>query len=217
MEKRDILVLVDSRGAGLEDRIKKDMQTRHPNLQIKINVTVRTLGGACIDNILKRADERFPDTKHYDIIFVSVGVNNLTNKVPGGNVEPVFDNTPELVETLTDMFTQLKLNLKPRATKVVICQLVGIDFHRYNDFKDEGLWYYQQETLNKSMLVLAHTINFINRADNVTGPWLTGTVHDYVNHKQYNRYAKLKDGLHPRNELKSKWAKLFTDSFLKNV
>ena len=67
------------------------------------------------------------------------------------------------------------------------------------------------------MPLLAHTVHLMNKADNVMGPWITNTVHDYVNHKLYNRYAILKDGLHPKNSLKDKWAKFFTDAIVKNL
>ena len=53
-------------------------------------------------------------------------------------------------------------------------------------------------------------MNFINRTDNLVGPWITGTIHDCVNHKLYNRYAKLKE------VIKTKWSKKFTDAIVKN-
>ena len=66
------------------------------------------------------------------------------------------------------------------------------------------------------MPLLAHTVNLINESSNVIGPWITGTVHDYVNHKLYNRYARLKDGLHPTDLTKEVWAKKFVLAIMKN-
>ena len=81
----------------------------------------------------------------------------------------------------------------------------------------EGLWYYQQRTIKEAMPILAHTVNLINRDENLKSPWITGTIHNYVNHKLYHRYAKLHDGLHPTEITITKWAQLFTEAIVKNM
>ena len=121
-----------------------------------------------------------------------------------------------LIDTITDKITMLKENLARRCKNVIFVQLVGIDISRYNRDTTNGFWYYQQIVINEAMPILAHTINFINKADNVVGPWLTATVHDYVNGNLYSRYGKLRDGLHPSNEMQEKWARLFVKSFRTN-
>ena len=180
-------------------------------------MTVQTLGGARIENIVEKADHRFPEKRQYDIIYTFVGVNNLTIKWYEGKVIPVYDNVPELIETLTDAYIKLKSDLKLRARKIVVCQIVGIDIDEYNKYLSEGYWYYQQNVINSAMPILLHTINLINRDDEFKSPWITGSVHNYVNRKQYNRYANLRDGLHPHKATKVKWAKLFTNSIIENA
>ena len=213
----EIMVLTDSRGNDLEDRIKKDLLARVTVRTETINVTVHALGGARIENILETLDTHFPDKKSYDITYNFVRVNNLTKKGYNGKVTPVFDNVPELVESLTDHYTKLKSDLSLRIRKVIISQIVGIDIDSYNRYYNEGFWYYHQLVINSALPILSHTINLINRDDEVKGPWITSTIHDFVNHRQYNKYAKLKDGLHPHDTTKAKWAKLFVDSILKNI
>ena len=93
---------------------------------------------------------------------------------------------------------------------------MGIDIDMYNKNQEEGRWYYQQKEINNAMPILAHTVNFINKAEELVGPWITGSIHDYKNHKLYHRYAKLKDGLHPRDALKDVWAGKFTKAIVKN-
>ena len=210
------MILTDSRGENLQKDIRADFQKRYPHLQHGVNITVQVVGGARTDNIISKADRRYLKRQTFDMIYTFVGINDLTSKI-NGMVVPNFENVPELVDTLTDSLIKLKSDLSKRARKIVISQFVGIDLDRYNDYVDEGVWYYQQKMINDSMPILAHTINLINRDDNTTGPWITGTVHDYVNHKLYNRYAKLYDGLHPTECLRKKWAKLFTDSIVKNM
>ena len=87
---------------------------------------------------------------------------------------------------------------------------------RYNRELEDGYWYYQQKVIDEAMPILAHTINFVNKADNLVGPRLTGTVHDFVNRKLYNRYGKLIDGLHPTHPTQKKWANLFAKSICTN-
>ena len=144
------------------------------------------------------------------MIMTFVGVNNLTNKVYEGKVEPVFESVSEIMEETTDSYTKLKEDLEDRRPHIVISQIVGIYIDAYNKYVNEGRWFYQQNELNMSMPLLAHTVNFINRTDNLVGQWITGTIHDYVNHKLYNRYAKLKE------VIKTKWSKKFTDAIVKN-
>ena len=149
------------------------------------------------------------------ILFHIVGVNNLTDKVGTRKVEPVYDNIPDLMNDLTDKFTKLKSDLKRRCDFIIISQIVEIDIDTYNKNVNQGRWYYQQQELNRAMPLLAHTVNLINQAENVIGPWVTGTVHNYVNHKLYNRYAKLKDGLHPTDYTKEAWAKKFAQAIVR--
>ena len=216
MEKFSIMIMADTRGAGLDYRIRDLLQNDHQEIAAKIKVTVRSMGRARLENILTKMDLRFPNPPRYDMIYVFAGVNNLTSKTNQGQVEPVFDNIPDLIESLTNGFTALKLNLNQRCEKIIISQIVGIDMDTYNENSDQGRWYYQQNELNDAMPILAHTVNLFNLAENVIGPWITGTVHGYINHKLYHRYAKLKDGLHPSDHTKNVWEKKLKDSIVKN-
>ena len=210
-----VIILADSRGALLQLKIREELQKQYPDLAKGIEVTVRIMEGATLDNLMKKMDSKYPAIKQCDLLYIHTGVNNLTLK-KGSTVQPTFDNIPELVDIMTDKFTVLKNKLSGTCKNIVISQLVGIDLHRYNREVDDGYWYYHQIVINEGMPILAHTINFINRADNLVGPWLTGTVHDFVNGKLYNRYGKLRDGLHPSEHTQSKWAKLFVKSIITN-
>ena len=70
---------------------------------------------------------------------------------------------------------------------MVISQIVGINIDQYNDDHEEGRWFYQQEVINQAMPLLANTVNCINRENELYSPWITNTVHDFLNHKLYNR------------------------------
>ena len=118
----DVLIPADSRGAGLEERIKAAL--RYPLMEKEINMTAHSLGGARIQNIIERNDRRYPESILFDIIYVFTGINNFTVKINNGMVVPVFDNIPDIVENLSNNFSNLKSELKARASKVVSCQTV---------------------------------------------------------------------------------------------
>ena len=210
-----ILVMTDSRGNLLEKEINSSLHEQYPEVEKYIDVTVRVMDGATLDTIIRKMESKYSDFPNYDIVYVHAGVNNLTKKT-GSTVIPMYDNIPHLVDDMTDKFPTLKLTLARKCPNVVIVQLVGIDMARYNREIDNGFWYYQQKVINEAMPILAHTINFVNRADGLIGPWLTCTVHDFVNGNLYNRYGKLRDGLHPSLQTQKKWAKLFVKSIHTN-
>ena len=204
-------------GFKVKEKITSILQQTQPELSTRIDITVRSMGGARIENIVEKMDSRHSGQKYFDIIFAFVGVNNLTRKKDKFRVIHVYETLPELVEVLTDKFTELKLSLADRANKIIISQIVGIDIDTYNKGYHRGRWFYYQHKIDTAMPIIAHTINLINRDDMVIGPWITGTIHDYVNHKLYTQYAKLYDGLHPRENLKTIWAKRFAEAIVKNV
>ena len=45
MARREILILTDSRGGGLESDIQLDLHHKHPDLNRKIDITVHAIGG----------------------------------------------------------------------------------------------------------------------------------------------------------------------------
>ena len=155
MKDTIILITADSRGAGLENCIKLQLQKDYPNDANRIKVTVRSMGGATTGNIITKMDERYPNPPKYDMIMTFVGVNNLTNKVYEGKVEPVNENVSEIMEETTDSYTKLKEDLKDRCPHIVISQIVGIYIDAYNKYVNEGRWFYQRNELNMSMPLLA--------------------------------------------------------------
>ena len=171
--------------------------------------------GAPLDIIIRKINSKYQAKLRCDMLYVHTGVNNLTCKT-GPTVQPIFDNIPDLVDCLTDKITDLKTKLWKQCENVIVAQIVGIDLAQYNHEPNIGIWYYHQRVFDESMPILAHTIHFINRADNLVGPWLMSTVHDYVNNTLYNRYGKLKDSLHPSVHTQEKWDKLFAKSMLSN-
>ena len=174
-----IMIMTDSRGALLQGKIEVELRKQLPQLASEIDVTVKVMEGATLDNIIKKMHVKYGEMPHCDLIYIHAGVNNLTTK-NGPIVQLVFDNIPDLIDTITDKVTLLKSKLHKTFRNVIMVQLVGIEIARYNRETCNGFWYYQQKVINEAMPILAHTINFINKADGLVGPWLTATIHDFV-------------------------------------
>ena len=159
-----VLVMADSSGDQLRMEIQNMLHELHPQLEREIDITVRTMEGATLTNIIKKMESKYTDFPCYDIIYVHAGVNNLTRKC-GCVVNPIYDNIPHLIDDITDKITNLKCQIKFKCKNVVFVRLVGIDMVRYSKQIDDGFWYYQQKVINESMPLLAHAINFVNKAD----------------------------------------------------
>ena len=211
-----LLVMADSRGVDLEKTILYFLHTEHGTQASNIGITFRIMSDAKLDNIVEKMDEQYQSGQFFDLIYVFAGVQDLIKMSPLGKVRPNFDNIPELIDTMANKISVVKQKLRNRASKVAMVQLVGLHLCTYNQVIDDGFWYYAQSVIDDAMPILAHTINYINRADRVVGPRLANTVHEVENNRQHNRYSKLGDGLHPTDRTKAKWAKLFADSIWKN-
>ena len=130
----------------------------------------------------------------YDIIYVMLGVNNLSIRGSDKKVTPRYDDVGTLIEMMTTKYEIFKYQLQPLSKNVVSCQLIGLNLHLYN--KDQNMFVAEQKVINEAMPLLAHTINLINEESHLISQWLTKIVHYRVNHKQYNAYGKLSDGPH---------------------
>ena len=121
-------------------------------LPSNIHVSVHTYPGASIIDVVRRFLHRTDLDSDYVILVA--GVNNLTRlewSYDGSRriARPVFDNTPELVESLTDSFTDAKLLRTDAGFHCIICELTGLDvniynkgvtnYHKHQDIIDEAI------------------------------------------------------------------------------
>ena len=153
--------------------------------------------------------------QHFDLLYIMLGVNNLSRKDRDGNIIPIFKDVPSLMEIMLAKYEILKCQLKEMSSKIVLCQLIGLHIATYNKMPTLDDVY--QQVINEAMPLLAHTLNLVNEDESLVGPWLTKIVHYYTNHKQYNAYGKLTDGLHFSKETKRVVARKIIDSICKNI
>ena len=133
-----------------------------------------------------------------------------------------FNNVPELVDTMDDMYTALKAKLQPYSHRVIVCHLVGLDIltHNISRQKNDGLlivdYPQMQRIVNKAMSFINRSIDSINMSSNVIGPWIEDTIHANIHGKKVHKYLGLHDGLHPDTNTLKLWAKKLMKAFTDN-
>ena len=215
-----IIIFMDSRGKGMEEELRKCIANRDKGKR-KLFITLKYFRGATIQRLalqaqrlLLRRSQGYNWAPH-DIIYIAGGINELTQLIASRYVEPVFKDYGHMITVMTDRFIQTRDTVQTFGRMTVICELVGMDINTYNG--TQGKYNEEQEVITKGIPLLNNTINCINRDLNAKGPWLGDTIHTVVHGRMSTRYGMLADGLHIRDRLKSKWAKLFIASIDKNA
>ena len=129
---------------------------------------------------------------------------------------PVFDNTPELVESLTDSFTDAKLLLTDAGFHCIICELTGLEVNRYN----KGVTNYckHQDIIDEAIPILnIYAMNY----DSLPTPFIQDSIHHKVKKTDLRRktkYAKFKDGLRPDEKTARVWLdQIYAESYQQDL
>ena len=203
--KKQILLLMDSRGANLQKELEQQLPKSKPNMQIKVmykrggNIQTITEIGT---KILSEGD--------YDECLLFAGVNNITRKARYG-CELIFTNIKSMCEELTSEFMNAYTTLKKNCNKVIVCHLIGLDIARYNKASPQA-YMQDQEIINEAVCQINKSINKMNIDHEVKGPWLDDTIHAATCKKVIHKYKRLYDGLHPDENTVKIWAKKIISS-----
>ena len=124
-QPKSVLIVTDSRGKTFDYRIPYMCKY----MDINANVETLILSGSTLNSapgkIIKYLDGRM-----IDMIFLMVGVNNLTHKHLNGHISPRFNEIGNLVDIMTDHVTYAKKELYKAAPNVVICHINGLSLIR---------------------------------------------------------------------------------------
>ena len=209
---------MDSRGVDFDKILLPLLDSSSINVSVKI-LAVR---GATLQSIERKAKEELSNTR-YDMVYVMLGVNNITRLFYKKQIICAFENIPTMVDTMDDLFTVLKTNLSLLAPKIIVCHLLGLDLLVYNLKKkgqDELLtadYPRMQMIINEAVIHINNSINSMNLSSNVIGPWLADTIHSHTNGRIVHKYPRLHDGLHPDSATKKLWAKKLVKSIQDNL
>ena len=216
MLPKSILVTMDSRGKTFDQRLPHICEY----MDLNVNIETLILSGVSIESA---AD----DTLYYlngrmvDLIILLAGVNNLSVKHTNGHITPRYTEIGNLVDTMTDHYTNAKKDLYKAAPNIIIGHLTGLSFLDYNKYHDpyyEGSDYYnQQQVVNNGLIYLNQAITLMNTDSGLVSPWLMDTVHTLSHGVRYNKYLRFFDGIHPTPKTEDLWARLIARAIKTNL
>ena len=145
----------------------------------------------------------------YDQAYIFLGVKLYYEK----QILLAYDNIPDLVDTMDDLYTTLKTNLQKKVHKVIVCHLVGLDLLSCNIAKQGqnplliADYPNMQSIIDEAIPILNRSIDSMNMSSDLVGPWIEDTIHSNINGERVHKYLRLYDELHPSAATKKLWAK----------
>ena len=209
MPNKNILLITDSRGHGMDKALNNVTLHMAPNLQFD----VFHKGGANINSVIPYAIQHARN-KSFDQVYFAIGVNDLTTLHTKGKVTGTFTECGNLVETLENRYDSAVKSLKFLAPKLYY--LIGIDIAKYNKEPHNDSLDEMQTAIDTGIPILNAAIDAINIQNHVLGPWLSNTVHCLINGKRVHKYCMLPGGIHPDERTCNVWAKKLISAALKN-
>ena len=208
-----ILILGDSRTKELCDKIRHEVKELGPGIPIYVEAVHK--GGLNIIGLLDLIKKDYmPQEGKYDFLYFFGGVNDLSEKHPTGKITAVYDDVGHLVSSMFEKLNYARDSLFSYAYRPIICQMVGLNFDKYNELENDQTA--NQKVIDEAIPLLNHAINSLNTDIEAVSPWLGSTVHAIIHKKHHHKYLRLHDGLHPTEELRDIWTKNFAHAILKN-
>ena len=214
----EVLVIADSRGRGLQDRIKESINNE---------VTVLTLCGAGSELAAIKSIETVKILKP-KLIIITTGICDLTwrdrktkiTKLRHDTIRDCAEGVLEALKAAHDILDTLG------DCKISIATLTGLDLTEYNrkdrsqtkhvEYKDHNIENRfrtkDQEMLNEAIIEINKMITVINKKAGVPTTWLGTVIHSYYRKTHHHNYNKLIDGCHPSDDTKLKWVRLIAKS-----
>ena len=134
----------------------------------------------------------------YDIIYVYLGVCNLSKKLSPHNIIPIYSNRYLMCRNLLIDYHTARRRLRPYCNKVIICELTGLNFELYNTASGH-VFPVEQYVINAGVILINQYITAMNSDEGHFSPNLAD-----ITHKQRSEYgnlchrytATMSDGIH---------------------
>lgn len=213
------VVVADSRGRELQEIMKRS--------ESDYDIYVEAMGGAGSELAAIRAIPVI--TRHKpELIIIMTGVCDLTwrnrqNKITAlryREEEECVGGVMRGIESAYEILGAMGQH------KISIATLTGIDLTDYNNprrrqMSEEEYSKYcregkkehpDQNMLNRVVIEVNRRITALNRKHGVPTTWTSTIVHSYYRNTHHHNYKRLRDGCHPDEGTKGKWAKLILKS-----
>ena len=208
----NILIIADSRGAGLQAQLNK---LGHATVKVLIQ------GGAGFEMSVLRS---MADIKSYQpqLIIIISGICDLTVRNRATRVTYLRHTTvKESVEhVLNSAKSALDLLRGLGEYRISLATITGIDLTDYNNPRRKNMTteeyreynshnkrnHPQQDTLNASVLEINRQVTLLNQSNSTPTVWLGGVVHTHSKRKTRHYYIRLYDGCHPDLKTQIEWS-----------
>ena len=205
----NILIIADSRGFALQSQL----QLIDWSL-LGITLHVLAYSGATIRSGVTKALSDMGNMI-FDIIYIFLGTNNLSHKIGLHDIIPIFSNRYQMIRILLMEFATARNRLSPRANRVIICELTGINFWLYNSASQRAFIVDQIE-LDAGIILLNDYIRDFNFQWGVYSPYIASITHKQraePNNLTHRYNATTHDGIHFKLEMNKK----ILDRFILNI
>lgn len=202
-----VLIVGDSRLRHLESRLN--------GTTLNIHFTVKMHPGARMANIALSAMTALSYSDTYHLVVIIGGINDLSKLVytPTKHALPRYGNSHDLTNRTIDLFRESMSKIR-RITEVpvVLSTLAGMDLAKYSPGY-ASLLHPLQRDFNKVLLEINNQIRGINRLENLDTINLAYPVHRCKGGggRYTTQFSLLYDGLHPSEQLLSKWANMIIE------
>lgn len=208
--KPKVLVIADSRGAGLQSRFNQ--YTDKP-----YSVQVLTWKGRGIAAAVKDSDQTL-NWLVPDIVLILAGICNITSlDHRTRQVSLSFTDEDKMLDEYTGKMDAIQHHFKVGKTpRLMFAQLVGMDLATYNNAPAPNP---QQDLLDRTILSVNSSIASFNKNNGMNTPWTASEIHHHrKNGRKITQYQRLaEDGLHLTEELRDKWVFAIDKAIVKSI
>ena len=195
----------------MSDGLYLEIKKRNAN---HVSFNIEQYKGATMGRIYEKVDI-YLDSFPFDVVYLCVGVNNITVKDRVTNqISFTWKTEDDLANHLIghrDKYLELLKKDHPGAI-VVFCPLIGLELCRVMQGSTEE----QQVIVNKAIWRYNVALNKLKEELNFYFPYLAAPVHRMENGQHKSYYHHLPDGLHLSEGINKKWAAQFIKAFDRN-
>ena len=187
-----ILYISDSRGFALRQQVNDlNLAAFH------IDLLILPKAGASIQQAVDHAFQQIGN-QSFDIIYLAAGVNDLSTKIGYRDITPNFCNRYHMVSDLLQKYYKARVLLDMLGDRVVICELIGLNYQLYN-IRDRPFLYQQQE-VDAGIILLNEYIRYMNSERSLYSPNITEYTHKQreTNNLCHRYTLTMRDGIHMR-------------------
>ena len=157
--------------------------------------------------------------KYHDIhVYFLVGIPDITTIVKRGAYQETIlvPSKEELTMTFNEKILDLTSVVKKAASRVCLCKIAPMDIEKWNKhrlykkkrthLKHQANYKEMQNTLDEAIIQINKFIVEINITNHMITPFIADTVFTKKKGSRNKKfYSKLPDGLHPGEDLCTKW------------